>query len=123
MRDQLDASPHTQASLQQTLASTLHFRTLPVTSPRWRGRLRPGLRPPRLRTIVHRLLAHLDPEGPQPADGGDTSVHNCCLLCPMHRHQVHLQGWDITIRGGHVEFRPPAIINPDRRPLTNPFRR
>ncbi|MGH3871368.1 MAG: DUF222 domain-containing protein [Pseudonocardiaceae bacterium] len=56
------------------------------------------------------------------ADGGETSVHNCCLLCTMHHQQVHLQGWDITIQGGRVEFRPPAIIDPDRRPLTNPLR-
>ncbi len=56
-------------------------------------------------------------------DDGATSVHNCCLLCPMHHQQVHLQGWDITIQGGRVEFRPPAIIDPHRRPLTNPLRR
>jgi hypothetical protein len=29
---------------------------------------------------------------------------------------VHLQGWDVTIHGGRVEFRPPAIIDPDRSP-------
>ncbi len=57
------------------------------------------------------------------ADDGVTSVQNCCLLCTMHHQQVHLQGWDITIHGGRVEFRPPAIIDPDRRPLTNPLRR
>ncbi|MGH3898346.1 MAG: DUF222 domain-containing protein [Pseudonocardiaceae bacterium] len=57
------------------------------------------------------------------SDGGETSVANCCLLCVMHHQQVHLQGWDITVQGGRVEFRPPAIIDPDRRPLTNPLRR
>ncbi|MGH3833529.1 MAG: HNH endonuclease signature motif containing protein, partial [Pseudonocardiaceae bacterium] len=56
-------------------------------------------------------------------DGGETTMGNCCLLCPMHHQQVHLQGWDVTIHGGRVEFRPPAIIDPDRRPLTNPLRR
>jgi len=40
----------------------------------------------------------------------------------MHHQQVHLQGWDITIQGGRVEFRAPAIIDPDRRPLFNPLR-
>lgn len=55
-------------------------------------------------------------------DGGETSVGNCCLLCPVHHQQVHLQGWDVTIQGGRVEFRPPAIIDPDRRPLINPLR-
>ncbi|MDQ2883555.1 MAG: HNH endonuclease [Actinomycetota bacterium] len=56
-------------------------------------------------------------------DLGPTTVGNCCLLCPAHHQQVHRQGWDITIHGGHVEFTPPEIIDPDRRPLTNPLRR
>jgi hypothetical protein len=56
-------------------------------------------------------------------DGGVTAVGNCCLLCPIHHQQVHRQGWDITIDGGHVDFHPPPIINPHRRPLTNPLRR
>jgi hypothetical protein len=56
------------------------------------------------------------------ADDGVSSVANCCLLCPMHHQQVHLQGWDITIHGGRIHFRPPAILDPDRRPLTNPLR-
>ncbi|HEX6403359.1 MAG TPA: DUF222 domain-containing protein [Pseudonocardiaceae bacterium] len=55
-------------------------------------------------------------------DNGVTSVGNCCLLCPVHHQQVHLQGWDITIQGGRVEFQPPPIIDPDRRPLSNPLR-
>ena len=45
-------------------------------------------------------------------DGGETSVQNCRPLCPMHHQQVHLQGWDMIIRAGYVEFRPPAIIDP-----------
>jgi hypothetical protein len=55
-------------------------------------------------------------------DGGVTAVHNCCLLCPAHHQQIHRQGWDITIHGGRVEFHPPPIIDPDRRPLNNPLR-
>ena len=55
-------------------------------------------------------------------DGGVTSVATCCLLCPAHHQQVHRQGWDITIDGGRVEFHPPPIIDPHRRPLTNPLR-
>jgi hypothetical protein len=55
-------------------------------------------------------------------DNGVTSVGNCCLLCSAHHQQAHLQGWDITIQGGRVEFQPPPIMDPDRRPLSNPLR-
>jgi hypothetical protein len=57
------------------------------------------------------------------ADGGATSVGNCCLICPLHHRQIHLQGWDITVDGGQVHFHPPPILDPDRKPLTNPLRR
>ncbi|MGH3931466.1 MAG: DUF222 domain-containing protein [Pseudonocardiaceae bacterium] len=30
-------------------------------------------------------------------DDGETKVDNCCLLCPLHHQQVHLQGWDVII--------------------------
>lgn len=47
-------------------------------------------------------------------DNGLTAVNNCCLLCAAHHQQVHLQGWDLTMRGGRVEFRPPTTIDPDQ---------
>ena len=53
---------------------------------------------------------------------GHTEINNMCLLCPTHHRWVHAIGWDITIRGNLVEFRPPAILDPDRRPLHNPLR-
>jgi hypothetical protein len=53
---------------------------------------------------------------------GHTEVNNCVLLCPTHHRRVHATGWDITIRGNLVEFRPPAILDHDRRPLHNPVR-
>jgi Domain of unknown function (DUF222) len=56
------------------------------------------------------------------ADGGDTSVENCVLLCETHHRHVHCTGWEILICPGYVEFIPPAIIDPDRRPLRNPLR-
>jgi hypothetical protein len=75
----------------------------------------PGCDRPPGRCAVHHVTHWVD--------GGETSVNNCCLVCAGHHQQVHLQGWDVTIRGGHVEFRPPGIIDPNRRPLTNPLRR
>ena len=50
-------------------------------------------------------------------DGGVTSVENCVLLCETHHRHVHCTGWEILIHAGYVEFIPPAIIDPARRPL------
>ena len=55
-------------------------------------------------------------------DGGETSLSNCVLLCPTHHRHVHGTGWDITVKPGHVEFIPPAILDPLRKPLRNPLR-
>lgn len=57
------------------------------------------------------------------ADEGDTSLDNCVLLCPTHHREVHHTGWELTIHPDRVEFTPPAILDPQRRPLTNPLRR
>jgi 5-methylcytosine-specific restriction protein A len=53
---------------------------------------------------------------------GHTEVNNCVLLCEAHHRHVHHTGWEILIHHGHVEFIPPAIINPTRTPLRNPLR-
>ncbi|MGH3692782.1 MAG: DUF222 domain-containing protein [Pseudonocardiaceae bacterium] len=53
---------------------------------------------------------------------GHTKVENCVLLCATHHRWVHATGWDITIRGNRIGFRPPSILDPNRRPLHNPLR-
>jgi hypothetical protein len=55
------------------------------------------------------------------ADGGESSLDNCCMLCPRHHREVHRTGWDVTVHPDRVEFVPPAILDPLRRPLTNPY--
>jgi len=53
------------------------------------------------------------------ADGGETSLSNCVLLCPTHHRHVHGTGWEIIVNPGHIEFIPPAILDPLRKPLRN----
>ncbi|HWR48278.1 MAG TPA: DUF222 domain-containing protein, partial [Pseudonocardiaceae bacterium] len=55
-------------------------------------------------------------------DGGATSVGNCVLLCETHHRHVHCTSWEILIHAGYVEFIPPAVLDPARRPLRNPLR-
>lgn len=56
------------------------------------------------------------------ADGGATSLENCVLLCETHHRHVHHTGWEILIHPGYIDFIPPAIIDPARKPLRNPLR-
>ncbi|MGH3830924.1 MAG: DUF222 domain-containing protein [Pseudonocardiaceae bacterium] len=56
------------------------------------------------------------------ADGGDTTIENCVLLCETHHRHVHCTGWEILIHPNYVEFIPPVILDPARRPLRNPLR-
>ena len=57
------------------------------------------------------------------ADGGLTSVENCCLLCDHHR-QVHHHGWEPVLIDGVVHVVPPPWVDPSGtpRPNTNPGR-
>ncbi len=52
------------------------------------------------------------------ADGGETSLHNGCLLCQRCHTQVHHNGWDVVMGfDRHPWLIPPVEIDPRRRPL------
>lgn len=54
------------------------------------------------------------------ADGGHTALGNGVLLCGHHHHVVHRDDWVIALASDGVpEFRPPAWIDPERRPQRN----
>jgi hypothetical protein len=79
-----------------------------------RGCRFPGLRPPA--SIVSRPPR---PGMAAPWSHRDKQLHPIMLNPPPLAHAI---GWDITIRGNLVEFRPPAILDFHRKPLNNPLR-
>jgi hypothetical protein len=48
--------------------------------------------------------------------GGTTDLSNGVMLCTRCHHDIHRQHWDIRVTGTHVEFIPPATIDPTRTP-------
>ena len=53
------------------------------------------------------------------SDGGPTSLDNLVLLCRAHHRLVHHSDWEIRMVDGVPVFRPPELIDPQRRPLRN----
>ncbi|GAA1700024.1 HNH endonuclease signature motif containing protein [Fodinicola feengrottensis] len=51
------------------------------------------------------------------ADGGDTCLENCVLLCDACHRLIHHSDWEVRIIDGIVEFIPPAYRDPERRPI------
>jgi Domain of unknown function (DUF222) len=57
-------------------------------------------------------------------DGGPTDLANGVLLCGYHHTVIHRGDWVVGMAAdGRPEFRPPAWIDPDRKPLRNHFHR
>jgi hypothetical protein len=43
------------------------------------------------------------------------------LLCRRHHDLVHHSEWQVRMAAGLPVFRPPAFVDPRRRPRTNPI--
>jgi hypothetical protein len=48
--------------------------------------------------------------------GGRSDLNNGVMLCTRCHHDVHRQGWGITVHGGRVSFIPPPDIDPAQIP-------
>jgi hypothetical protein len=55
-------------------------------------------------------------------DGGHTSLDNLVLLCGHHHRIIHHTEWEIRMINRIPWFIPPALIDPERKPLRNPLR-
>ena len=48
---------------------------------------------------------------------GRTDMDNALLLCTRCHHDVHRDGWEISVREHNVWFTPPRAIDPARKPV------
>jgi uncharacterized protein DUF222/HNH endonuclease len=55
--------------------------------------------------------------------GGVTALDNLVLLCRRHHSLIHRSDWEIRMVNRIPYFHPPALIDPQRRPLRNETRR
>jgi hypothetical protein len=56
--------------------------------------------------------------------GGPTNLNNLVLLCRKHHRILHHSPWNVSINSktGLPEFRPPAWVDPERKPVRNTLR-
>ena len=92
-------------------------RTIPdglrrAVAARDRGCAQPGCGRPPSWCEVH----HVTPW----AEGGQTTLAGCVMLCKVHHRQMHFTEWICRIRDGLPEFIPPAWVDPQRRPRRKP---
>ena len=52
-------------------------------------------------------------------DGGPTDLDNLTLVCGFHHREFAKRGWDCTTINGVPHWRPPAFIDPQRKPRRN----
>jgi hypothetical protein len=55
-------------------------------------------------------------------DGGPADLDNLVLLCGHHHRMIHHTDWQVRMINGIPWFIPPALIDPERKPLRNPLR-
>ncbi|MGW7536739.1 DUF222 domain-containing protein [Amycolatopsis sp. NPDC054798] len=53
------------------------------------------------------------------ADGGTTDLDNQALCCERHHRLLHHSGWRVVVRDSVVYWIPPALLDPDQKPLRN----
>ncbi|ATY14208.1 HNH endonuclease [Amycolatopsis sp. AA4] len=53
------------------------------------------------------------------AHGGATDLDNLASCCERHHRLLHHSGWKIVMRDGAVYWIPPAILDPEQKPLRN----
>ena len=92
-------------------------RTIPdglrrAVAARDRGCAHPGCERPVSWCEVH----HVTPW----AEGGQTTLEGCVMLCRIHHRQIHSTEWICRIRDGLPEFIPPPWVDPQRRPRRKP---
>jgi hypothetical protein len=51
--------------------------------------------------------------------GGPTDIDNMALLCRYHHRHFETLGWEVFIQDGTPWWRPPAWIDPERKPIQN----
>jgi hypothetical protein len=54
-------------------------------------------------------------------DGGATDIDNLTLLCGYHHRTFEQRGWTCVIIQGRPWWRPPAWIDPERKPIRNTY--
>ena len=71
----------------------------------------PGCDRPAAWTEVHHIIPWLT--------GGPTDLDNMCLLCRYHHRHFETLGWHVGMIDNLPWWRPPATIDPHRRPTRN----